>query len=121
MVLRARHRFNGVIYARASTHLGNSLVLFYPQGDPDSAPIPGSIKEIYSIGGKTSFAVCRYHKPALMDTDPFSQWPEFPAQIWSTKGDNQLLERVDVLWVHSHFAQLSISNENVVVLDLIQI
>lgn len=56
-----------------------------------------------------------------MDTDPFSQWPEFPAQIWSTKGDNQLLERVDVLWVHSHFAQLSISNENVVVLDLIQI
>jgi hypothetical protein len=31
VVLRARLKFNGVIYSRASTHVGNSQVLVYPQ------------------------------------------------------------------------------------------
>ncbi|KAI1789372.1 hypothetical protein LXA43DRAFT_892979, partial [Ganoderma leucocontextum] len=114
----AHFRSKGVIYARASTHLGNSLVLFYSGGDPRLTPVPGSIQQIYSIGGKTSFAVRRYHKPASINPDPFAQWPEFLARIWSTKGDANTLEEVQVPWIHSHFTQLSISNGDIVVLDL---
>ena len=114
----ARLRFKGVVYTRASTHLGNSLVLFYPGGDIHSTVVPGSIQQIYTIGGRTFFAIHRYHKPASTIPDPFARWPEFPAQTWSVHSDADMFEEVHVPWVHSHFAQLSTSNENVVVLDL---
>ena len=118
VALHARLRFKGVVYARASTHLGNSLVLFYPGGDIYSTLVPGSIQHIYTVGGKTFFAVRQYHRPSSIETDPFAQWPEFRAQTWSTNGDADTLEEVHVPWVHSHFAQLAISDKDVVVLDL---
>ena len=121
VVLHARHRSKGIIYARARTHLGNSLVLFYPHGDVHSTPIPGSIQEVYSVGGTTFFAIRRYHKSSLSNPGAFAQWPEFPAGIWSTKGEEDILEEVEVPWIHSHFAQLAISDGNVVVLDLTRI
>ena len=121
VALPARLHLNGVVYARASTHLGNSLVLFHPGGDIHSPLIPGSIQYIYAIGGKTSCAVHQYHRPSLESSDPFTPWPEFPAQIWSTRGSTNALEEVPVSWIQSHFAQLAISNDNVVVLDLSRI
>lgn len=118
VALHARFRYKGVVYARSSTHLGNSLVLFYPGGNINSPPIPGSIQYIYTVGGKTTFAVQRYHKPALDEPDPFAQWPEFRAQIWSIGNDTDVLEDVQVPWIHTHFAQLQISKDKAVVLDL---
>ena len=118
VALHARLRLNGVIYARASTHLGNSLVLFHPGGDIHSPLVPGSIQYIYTVRGKNSFAVHRYHRPSLNGPDPFAQWAEFPAQTWSTRGSADALEEVQLPWIQSHFAQLSISKDDVVVLDL---
>ncbi|KAI5993442.1 hypothetical protein EDD15DRAFT_2437983 [Pisolithus albus] len=47
VVLRAHLRHEGVIYSRSSTHIGNSLIMFYPQGVRTSSPVPGSIKYIF--------------------------------------------------------------------------
>ena len=65
VILHARYRADGVIYARAGTHFGNSLVLFYPHGNRTSAAIPGSIKYIYRLDGHVRFAVRRYTSPSL--------------------------------------------------------
>lgn len=118
VALHARFRSKGVVYARASTHLGNSLVLFYPRRNTHSPPIPGSIQYIYTVSGKTSFAIQRYCKLALDNPDPFAQWPEFRAQTWSMGDGTDALEDVQVSWICGHFAQLPISKDKVVVLDL---
>ncbi|PIL30483.1 hypothetical protein GSI_07182 [Ganoderma sinense ZZ0214-1] len=118
VALHARFRSGGIVYARASTHKGNSLVLFYPDGNIDSPPIPGCIQHIFSVGGKTSFAIQRYRKSASNNLDPFARWPEFRAQTWSTTQGSHSLEIVQISWIHAHFAQLSIGQDKVVVLDL---
>ena len=46
IALRATHTVNGVVYSRTSTHIGNSLVVFYPGGNHSSCPVPGSIQHI---------------------------------------------------------------------------
>ena len=120
VVLHARYRADGVIYARAETHVGNSLVLFYPHGDRTSAAIPGSIQYIYRLDGQLRFAVRRYSSPALETPDLFAQYPDFPARTWST-GSADALEEVEVAWVFCQFAQYSISDDYVVVLALNQV
>ncbi|KAI1782701.1 hypothetical protein LXA43DRAFT_905041, partial [Ganoderma leucocontextum] len=120
VILHARYRADGVIYARAETHLGNSLILFYPQGVRTSSAIPGSIQYIYSVDGHLRFAVRPYSALALGSLDPFVRYPDFPARTWSTQGTNTL-EEVEVSWVFCHFAQYSISDAHVVVLALSQV
>ena len=120
MILHARYRADGVIYARAETHVGNSLVLFYPQGDRMSSAIPGSIQYIYEVDGQLRFAVRRYSPPTLEGRDQFAQYPDFPARTWSTRGTGAL-EEVEVSWVFCHFAQYNISDAHVVVLALSQV
>ena len=59
-ILRANIKHSsGVIYSQSSTHLGNSLILFYPRGDCSSSLVPGSIKYIYRDGESFIFAVQR--------------------------------------------------------------
>ena len=55
-VLRAYLRHEGVMYSQSSTHISNSLILFYPQGDCALSSVPGSIK--YIFGGHGSLAFC---------------------------------------------------------------
>jgi hypothetical protein len=43
----AHYKHEGVVYSRASTHLGNSLVLFHPAGNFAQSPIPGCIEYIF--------------------------------------------------------------------------
>ncbi|KAG2126385.1 uncharacterized protein EDB93DRAFT_1066353, partial [Suillus bovinus] len=74
-ILHARLRFDGIIYSRASTHVGNSQVLFYPQGDRLSSPVPGSIQHIYAMPtGELVFAVHRQLSLYCHDhtIDPFA-------------------------------------------------
>lgn len=42
----ARMWHKGILYTRASTHVGNSLILYHPEGKMDTVPIPGSIQSI---------------------------------------------------------------------------
>lgn len=100
--MRARFRVKDVIYARRSTHLGNSLIIFYVGGDRTNSAVPGSIEYIYEDNGVIRFATRRYLD--WNGRDPFSRWPDFPAKIWSTKQYDRL-ETVELNWVMSHFAQ----------------
>jgi hypothetical protein len=116
-VLRARLRHRGVTYATSSTHLGNSLVHFYPHGDTTKSPIPGSIKYIFEHEGKMAFAVQR-QLPARQDVvDPFEPYIHFPAKLYSS-GMGDALEIVEVDWIMCHFARWQMSSEHVVVLSL---
>ena len=116
VVMRARLRHHGVIYAISSTHLGNSLILFYPHGDKSKSPIPGCIKFIFEQG-RLVFAVQRQLEAAQGVLDPFEPYPHFSAKLYSSCLSEEL-EVVHVDWVLCHFARWQISSEHVVVLSL---
>ncbi|KAJ7073090.1 hypothetical protein C8F01DRAFT_1362285 [Mycena amicta] len=80
---RAHYKRNGVNFSRASTHLGNSLVLYYP---PNSATaIPGSIESILTLRGEVSFIIRRQAPlPAGMRNLFLRYYPYFPAQTYSS-------------------------------------
>lgn len=117
VIMRARIKYNGVYFARSSTHLGNSLIHFYPSGDRSHSPVPGSIKYIFELDGKISIAIQRQN-PALNGLfDPFACYPHFPAKLYSSKlADN--LEIIEVEWMMAHFARWPVTSELVVVLSL---
>jgi hypothetical protein len=115
--LRARLQHHRVIYARSSTHLGNSLIHFYPHGDRTKSPIPGSIKYIFLRDGRWAFAVQRHLAVGDGILDPFSFYVDFPAKLYSP-ALTDTLEVIEVSWVMSHFARWQISSDAVVVLSL---
>jgi hypothetical protein len=117
VVLRARFKHLGVVYARSSTHLGNSLIMYYPGVSKSSAPVPGSIQHIFEREGKTVFAVKRYLRKQPNVIDPFSSYPDFPAQLWSSEMTDEL-ELVDPDSIFCHFACRKWNAGHVVVLSL---
>ncbi|KAG2139210.1 uncharacterized protein EDB93DRAFT_1090238 [Suillus bovinus] len=122
-VLCARLKFNSVIYSRASTHIGNSQVFFYPQGDQLTSPVPGSIHHIYAMPtGELVFAVLRQlplnrHNHTI---DPFAVYPDFPAKLYSLNLSSYL-ETIKVSWVIGHFAQWQILSDHVAILSLCRV
>ena len=122
VVLRAHVKDKtGVVYSRASTHLRNSLILFYPRGDRLSKPVPGSIKYIYEEDDSFIFTV-RRQLPLLSvgvetSSDPFSAYPHFPARLYSVVLQ-EILEYVRFSWVVGHYARWAVSDDRVVVLNL---
>ncbi|KAG6370130.1 hypothetical protein JVT61DRAFT_12430 [Boletus reticuloceps] len=112
---RARFQTGGVVYSRSSTHLGNSLILFYPTDS--SHPIPGCIKYIFEDGGCVWFAV-HCHPPARESTiDPYRHYPYFPARLYAADLSNEI-ELVSPSQVLSHIVRWRFSEESVVVLAL---
>ena len=119
-ILRANIKHSsGVIYSRSSTHLGNSLILFYPRGDFSLSPVPGSIKYIYRDGESFLLAVQRQRPLSgnLKVVDSFSAYPHFPAKVYSSDLED-MLEIVKCSWVSSHYARWALSRNAVVVLSL---
>lgn len=117
VVLKARFKHCGVMFSRSSTHMGNSLILFYPHGDKTSGVLPGCVKYIFQQDRHTYFAVQR-HLPLPPDiSDPFKKYCHFPAKLYSAQLDSSI-EIVQVKWVVSHFARWSLSPHHVVVLSL---
>ena len=114
--LHAYHRALNVVFARASTHLGNSLVLFYPHNDWRNQYIPASIKYIFQVGSQVKFAV-RRHLDSTKAEDIFAKYPHFPMKLYSSKLADSL-EVVEIDWIFSHFARYNVSAEDVVVLPL---
>ncbi|KAJ7732855.1 hypothetical protein B0H16DRAFT_1328496, partial [Mycena metata] len=114
---RAQFMFDGVNFSRASMHLGNSLVLYYPSPSA-STPIPGSIEQILSKGEKTSFVIRRQAPLPQGKEDPFARYfPHFPAQTYSSK----MLDTTDMVEPHmilSHFARFEFSQDRAVVVNL---
>ncbi|KAF8592256.1 hypothetical protein K439DRAFT_1324962, partial [Ramaria rubella] len=100
---------DNVVYSRASTHLGNSLILFYVAGKT----MPGCVQYIVLLEGQITFVVCCHNLAVSGIVDPFAPYPHFPAKLYSS----QLAEHLDIVQV-GHFARWSISSENVVILNL---
>lgn len=117
VVLQARLNHHGVVYARSSTHLGNSLIYFYPKGNKSLPPVPGSIKYIFTAQNAVAFAVQRHLNKCTRTVDPFARYPDFPAKLYSAALADKL-EVVEVDWVMSHVARWQISSDDVVVLSL---
>ncbi|KAG2054031.1 hypothetical protein BDR06DRAFT_885013 [Suillus hirtellus] len=111
-------KFDSVIYSKASTHLGNSQIFFYPCGDWSLTPVTTSIKYIYStLTGELLFAVQRHILLDHHTIDPFSMYPYFLAKLYSTDFKTRL-ENAKVSWVVSHFAQWRVSDHHAVILSL---
>lgn len=113
----ARVQHDGITYSSSKTHLGNSLVQFYPGGDRALSPIPGSIKYIYREGKTMYLAVQRQLPSDNLVVDPFAQYPHFPAKVYSSRL-SQNLERVHLDWVFSHYARWNFTADSAVVLSL---
>jgi hypothetical protein len=116
--MRARIKVGGIIYSSSQTHLGNSLIQFYPEGDKIRSPVPGSIKYIYSSDGQHySLAVQRQMPIEQLEVDPFNQYPYFPAQTFSTQL-SATLEHVHTDWIFGHYARWNLSSDHAIVLSL---
>ncbi|KAJ7265279.1 hypothetical protein C8J57DRAFT_1005151, partial [Mycena rebaudengoi] len=112
----AHHTYKGRNFSRASTHLGNSLVLYYPANS--TTPIPGSIQKIEVVDNEAFFYIRRQAPLPPDKYDPFSRFPHFPATTYSSKMVNGSCDRVHPSKVHSHFARFEFSDDRAVVLDL---
>jgi len=120
VTLHARHGMNGVVYARNSTHVGNSLIVYHAGGDDSLPAVPGSIKYIFGIDGKISFAVQRQNVTPDDTLDPFRHYPHFPARVYSDS-TSITLERVEPGWVLSHYVRWNFTPGYVVVLTLFRV
>ena len=102
-ILHSCIKDTGVMYSHSSTHLGNSLILFYSNGNHSSPPVPGCIKYIYEIDNTISFAVQQQCALPVGSFDPFILYPYFPARTYTSA----LLEqcRRDGLWPIMHDGQ----------------
>jgi hypothetical protein len=115
IIIRARLRHNGVMLATSKTHIGNSLVQFYPQGNR-STPVPGSIKYIYQERGRFVLAIQR-QLPSDNVSDPYAIYPHFPTKLYSSSL-SQELERVEPDWTYAHYTRWKVSSTQSVVLSL---
>lgn len=116
-VMRARLRRNGTIFSRPSTHVGNSLVMFYPNNDRLQSPIPGSIKYIYLRDGEFRFAVQRQLPVGADIVDGYKLYPHFRAALYSSALAG-FIDEVDPSWVIYQYARYHVSEELVAVLQL---
>ncbi|KAJ7315536.1 hypothetical protein DFH08DRAFT_820466 [Mycena albidolilacea] len=73
-------------FSRASTHLGNSLVLYYPPNS--NIAVAGSIKQTLSVGDGVKFVIRRQAPLPRGMRDPFARYPLFPASTYSSEMEN---------------------------------
>jgi hypothetical protein len=114
---RAYYTYNGFIFSRSSTHLGNSLILYYPTLS-STIPIAGSIQSIYTTGEQVYFVVKRQATLPPMKFDPFCRYPSFPGTVYSSKMDSGPNDIICPQFVVSHVARFNISSDRAVILNL---
>lgn len=112
---RANYTHQAVNYSRSSTHLGNSLVMYYPSAN--SPLIPGSIQRIQTDGEKTIFHIQRQAALPSDKFDPFLPFPHFPAKTYSSRMESTI-DKVAPSSVISHYARYEFSDDRAVVLNL---
>lgn len=117
-MLRAHHRTNGVVFSRASTHVGNSLVIYSPNHDPQLPDVYASIQYIFRLSQNEEWRFAVKMQPGIPGSrDPFSSWSDYPASMKLRKLDDTL-ELVNMNWVHSQYARWAVSEEHVFTLPL---
>jgi hypothetical protein len=113
----AHYNYNGVNFSRSSTHLGNSLVLYYPLPS-STTPIAGSIQKIVTSGDQVNFFIKRQVPLPCDKYDPFRRYPLFPAKVYSSKMDDGPEDRIPPQSVISHVARFDFSSERAVIINL---
>lgn len=101
--------YNGVNYSRATTHLGNSLVLYYPSPKINT-PIAGSIEKIMVLGTAVKLSIRRQMQLPPGSYDPFLRYPAFPARLYSAEM-GEALDVVPLGSVLSHVARYKFLNQ----------
>ena len=114
---QAHLSYNGVVFSRSSTHLGNSLVLYYPTLS-STDPIAGSVQTIQRSGGQVYFHIKRQAPLPPTKHDPFRRYLSFPAKLYSSKMVDGPDDVVPVESVVSHVARFELSSERAVILNL---
>ena len=114
LTLAARCKYEAHSLTRSSTHVGNSLILYHPRGQPSTAVEYGSIKYICQLDQNVVLAVQR-HLPTS-GNDPFKHYPDFPATVRSAQlGALELVDRTNVV---CHFLRWKMPMGDMVVLPL---
>ena len=116
VVMHTQLRHHGIIYAISSTHLSNSLILFYLHSNKSKSLIPGCIKFIFEQGQLVFTVQCQL-EAAQGILDPFEPYSHFLTKLYSSCLSEELVV-VHVDWVLCHFARWQISSEHIVVLSL---
>ncbi|KJA16575.1 hypothetical protein HYPSUDRAFT_1064401 [Hypholoma sublateritium FD-334 SS-4] len=113
----AHYRHDGVNFSRAKTHMGNSLILYYPT--PTSAsPIAGSIQKITTSNQGVRLHVQRQASLEPGQRDPFMRYPSFPAKTYSA--EMQHMSHLDIIGfpsVVTHVARYEFK-DRAVIMDL---
>lgn len=108
---------NGCTYSRSTTHLGNSVVMFFPEGVQTRSAIPASISEIECRGLGQVLLLVRPFKSAILHTsDPFSAWPHFRASTWSRRLDQPIAIPFD--WIVGQGIVFDLNADNCVVIAI---
>jgi len=113
----AHYTYKGVNYSRAQTHLGNSLVKFYPSSSSTEAVV-GSIQRIDIQQGHPFFYIQRQEPLPPHKYDPFRRYPWFFAKMYSSKMSSGLLDVVPASGILSHVARYNCSGDRAVILTL---
>ncbi|EKM60215.1 uncharacterized protein PHACADRAFT_23641 [Phanerochaete carnosa HHB-10118-sp] len=119
VVLRVHTPHTNTMYSHSSTHLSNSLILYRAGGDASRPQSAGSIKYIYDDDSIVTLAVQRQLAALPGTADPFSPYPDYDAQLHSTRLDDDL-EEVQLHWVIGHYARWPMSEDVCVVLPLLR-
>lgn len=118
VALRARYHYDDVGFSKASTHVGNSLIMYYTDGKFKAPPVPGSIEYIIVKRDKKVVYAVRTQLPASSNMDdPFRFYPHFPAKVYSPNL-SPTMTIVEPEWVLSHYARWQMDEDRVVVLTL---
>lgn len=116
LFLQARVTHLGIVYSRSSTHHGNSTIMFYSNGNTSSRA-SGTIKYIYQSGGGVRLALQRYLPAPPSVDNPFNEFPDFDASIYSTRVSEDL-EEVRLNWVIGQCASWSFAPDLIVLVLL---
>ncbi|SJL17814.1 uncharacterized protein ARMOST_21376 [Armillaria ostoyae] len=113
----AYYTYRGVTFSRQSTHLGGSLVAYYPTTKSQDLMV-GSIQEIKTESGQVLFAIKRQAPLPVAKFDPFKCYVDFPATTYSSKMVDGPLDSIHPSQIRLHVAQYEFSHECAIIIDL---
>lgn len=102
----ANYKHNGIHYSRSSTHLGNSLILYYPSIS-SVVPVAGSIEKITVSTSGIKMFVRRQVPLPPGQYDPFRRYPSFPAALYSAQMDEGAEDKISLDSIVSHVARFT--------------
>ncbi|KAJ7251837.1 hypothetical protein B0H12DRAFT_1018400, partial [Mycena haematopus] len=110
---RAHYDYGGSHYSRASTHVGNSLIMYTKSGKT----VAGSVEEINIRESGPEFVVRRQAPLPAGKNDPFKVFPDIAATTYSSKMSDQL-DAIHPKAIIGHYARFEFSDDRAVVLEL---